>query len=388
MRSGHRRSHALIAACTALTLALVGCGSTSTNTDSSGDATGTVPARVVEAVTLASQPIDTFVAPGPAIDTSKITGGKVYVVLPALEVQDFSVLADEIKRVFSRFGVDVEACGTTGGSPDGVANCLQQAINAKAIGIINVGIPQNTAPRAIDAVEKAGIPLVNGVTTSSGPGDPKLVSYVAPGFVKLHSWLTNQFIVDSKGSADVLTMRTTSNDITPVWANDGVVKVLKDDCSGCSSKVIDVNTVNLDKIPTDVSTSLVSNSDIKYIVASTNNFVPDAVSGAQAAGRGASDIRIGTVGGSLAVMQQLGRSQWVGAVAAFSIPALSWYLSDSLLRLMVGQPREGELDFPFQRLFTPANVTGLDLTEKGWSSGSWYGKADYVNGFLKLWGKQ
>ena len=90
----------------------------------------------------------------------------------------------------------------------------------------------------------------------------------------------------------------------------------------------------------------------------------------------------------LAVMQQLGQSQWVGAVAAFSLPALSWYLSDSLLRLMAGQPRTGELDFPFQRLFTSANVAGLDLTQAGWSSGSWYGKADYAAGFLKLWGKK
>ena len=378
----------LLAACAAFTVALAGCGSSSASSASSGDTAVAVPAAVTEAVKSASQPIDTFVAPGPAIDTSKITGGKVYVVVPALEVQDFSVVANEIKAVFSRFGVDVEACGTTGGSPDGVANCLQQAINAKAIGIVTVGITQNTAPSAIAAVAKAGIPLVNGMTTSAGPGDPKLVSYVAPGFVKLHSWLTDQFIADSNGKASVLAMRTTSNDITPAWANDGVVKVLKDDCGGCSSKVIDVNTVNQDKIPTDVSTSLVSDSKIKYIVAGTNNYVPDVVSGAQAAGRNASDVRIGTVGGALAVMQQLGQSQWVGAVAAFSLPALSWYLSDSLLRLMVGQPRAGELDFPFQRLFTSANVAGLDLTQAGWSSGSWYGKADYAAGFLKLWGKK
>ncbi|MEU9168724.1 substrate-binding domain-containing protein [Streptomyces sp. NPDC048420] len=388
MLNGRNRSRGLLAACTVLALALVGCGSTNTHSSSAGDAAGAVAPSVAGAVTSARQPIDTFVAPGPAIDTSKITGGKVYVIVPALEVQDFSVVANEIKGVFSRFGVDVEACGTTGGSPDGVANCLHQAINAKAIGIVTVGITQNTAPSAIAEVAKAGIPLVNGMTTSSGPGDPKLVSYVAPDFVKLHSWLTDQFIVDSKGSAHVLAMRTTSNDITPTWANDGVVKVLKDDCSGCSSKVIDVNTVNQDKISTDVSTSLVSDSDIKYIVAGTNNYVPDVVSGAQAAGRSAADTRIGTVGGALAVMQQLSQSQWVGAVAAFSLPALSWYMSDSLLRLMVGQPRAGEPHFSFQRLFTSADVTGLDLTQKGWSSGSWYGKADYVHGFLKLWGKK
>jgi ABC-type sugar transport system substrate-binding protein len=383
-----KKSYGLRTACLALTLTLAGCGSTSADPGSPNAATGAVATDVTEAVQAASRPIDTFVAPGPAIDTSKITGGKVYVIVPALEVQDFSVVANEIKSVFTSFGVDVEACGTTGGSPDGVANCLQQAINAKAIGIVTVGITQNTAPSAIAAVAKAGIPLVNGMTTASGPGEEKLVSYVAPGFVKLHSWLTDQFIVDSQGSAGVLAMRTTSNDITPAWADDGVVKVLKDDCAGCSTKVIDVNTVNQDKIPTEVSTSLVSDSKIKYIVAGTNNYVPDVVSGAQAAGRTATDIRIGTVGGALAVMQQLGQSQWVGAVAAFSLPALSWYLSDSLLRLMVGRPRAGELDFPFQRLFTPANVTGLDLTQAGWSSGSWYGKADYVAGFQQLWGRK
>src|SRR5690348_2370457 len=85
----------------ALTLILAGCGSASANSASSGDAAGVVPAAVAEAVKSASQPIDTFVAPGPAIDTSKITGGKIYVIVPALEVQDFSVVANEIKSVFS-----------------------------------------------------------------------------------------------------------------------------------------------------------------------------------------------------------------------------------------------------------------------------------------------
>ncbi|WP_030437465.1 hypothetical protein [Actinoplanes subtropicus] len=92
-------------------LVLAGCGSTSAASGPSGNAASAVPAAVTEAVTSASQPIDTFVAPGPAIDTSKITGGKVYVIVPALEVQDFSVVANEIKTR--------RATGRSAGSPSG-----------------------------------------------------------------------------------------------------------------------------------------------------------------------------------------------------------------------------------------------------------------------------
>lgn len=367
-------------------LLLAGC-TTASGSDDSGSGSGDDSlAALVATLEAASAPIDEFVAPGPAVDATQITGGTVYVVVPALEVADFSAVADTVKTVFAQLGVDTQACGTFGGSPDGVANCLQQAIDANAIGIVTVGITSNTSPTALGAVADAGIPVVNALTTATGDGDPSLVSYLAPDFIGMHAWLAAWAAVDADGAANLLALKSTDTDITPLWVEEGVVDSLAESCPDCTTEVIDVNVPNADKIATQVTTALVSNGDIDYVIGGTNNFVPDVITGAQAAGRTPTDTYVGTVGGSLAAMEQLAQGHWVSSVAGFSLPALGWYSSDLLIRLIVGEPVSGEVDFPFERLFTAENVADLDLTQDAWNDSSWYGDADYEAGFRALWG--
>jgi ribose transport system substrate-binding protein len=373
----------------AVALLAAGCSSAAPpSEDPDADGTGggsTAFADLQTVLDEAEAPVDEFVAPGPAIDAGGITGGTVHVIVPALEVEDFSVVVKTATAIFDRLGVEVKSCGTYGGSPDGVANCLQQAIDGQAIGIITVGITAQAAPTALAAVADAGIPIVNALTTSSGEGDPALVGYLAPDFAGLHGWLTDWAIVDSGGEAGILALKSTDSDITPAWVEDGVVEAVKA-CSGCTAEVIDVNVPNADKIPTQVTAELIADPGLGYVLAGTNNFVADAVTGAQAAGRTTADTKVGTVGNALAVMQQLEQEQWIGAVAGFSIPALSWYASDALMRLVLEQPLEGPTDFPYQRLFTHETVGELDLTQGAWEDGSWFGDSDYEAGFLELWG--
>lgn len=66
--------------------------------------------------------------------------------------------------------------------------------------------------------------------------------------------------------------------------------------------------------------------------------------------------------------------------------ATGWYAADQVFRLASGQGAVEKEVFPFRRLFTPDNIGSLDLTPEGQESGSWYGKADYIGGFSKLWG--
>lgn len=371
---------------TAVALLAAGCSSAAPEATTSADTGSTVDAEVQERLAAAMEPIDEFTAPGPEIDASQITSGTVYVIVPAMEVEDFAAIVTTSTEIFSKLGVDVKSCGTFGGSPDGVANCLQQAIDGKAIGIITVGITGQTAPAALAAVADAGIPLVNALTTSTGDGDPALVSYVAPDFIGLTSWLTDWTIDQTGGTSSILALRSTDSDITPAWIDEGVLGTVDASCPECSTAVIDVNVANADKIATQVTAEFVANPDISFTVAGTNNFVADVVTGAQAAGRTSADTAVGTVGSSVAVMQQLADGQWVTAVAGFSIPAIAWYSSDSLIRLILEQPLDTELDFPFQRLFTKDMVGGFELDQAAWTDGSWFGDADYEAGFLTLWG--
>ena len=54
--------------------------------------------------------------------------------------------------------------------------------------------------------------------------------------------------------------------------------------------------------------------------------------------------------------------------------------------MMTGQPSVAEVAFPYQRMFTPANIGDLDLTPDAEKSGEWYGSTDYQDGFTKLGG--
>jgi ABC-type sugar transport system substrate-binding protein len=88
----------------------------------------------------------------------------------------------------------------------------------------------------------------------------------------------------------------------------------------------------------------------------------------------------------LDVLQGMKNGSPMVADTGYNLFAAGWYMTDQALRMMTGGKAVEKEVFPFRRMFTPANVGTLDLTAKGQESGSWYGKADYMGGFAKLWG--
>lgn len=369
-------------------LLAAGCTAPGTDTDTdtpTGDLSEAAQAAqaIVDEV---SQPVAEFVAPGPEIDASGLAGKTVYYIVPDTSIAIFQKIDGFLTEALGELDITVQQCGTQGTSPDGVANCLSQAIDAQAAAVVTGAIPRVIAPTAFDAVIAAGIPVLYTLAEPTGPEDPTKVGYFTPDTVKLQAWNATWIIADSNGEANVLVGQETDNPVVSSWTDLGTIATYDANCPDCTYKVIASAMSNADKIPTDVTTSLLADPSIDYVQAPFDSHVVPIMQGVQGASRTPADIKMVSSDASLAVIQQLAQGQFISAASGFSVKAFSWYAADEVLRMLTGNPSNAVDEFPYMRLFTADNVGDLTLTEEAWQDGSWYGSPDFTDEFLALWG--
>lgn len=361
-----------------------GGGSSEAPTSDSAAAEAAAAQAVVDQ---AIQPVTEFTAPGPAFDASQIQGGTVYYVVPALEAAVFQTYAEEFTEVFEPFGITLQQCGTNGGSPDGIANCLQQAVDANASAVIAMVIPYVLSPTMFDNLAAAGIPVLYGLTGSDGEGAPEQVAYFSPNFFELQAWNAQFVIADSGATGDVLVVEETDNPAVQAWTLEGALPAYENGCTDCNVRKISSSTSQLDKLTTDVTAALVAIPEIAYVQSPSATYVAAIIAGIQGAGKSSSDVQVVTMDANVSEITQLQQGQWLGSVVGTDFGASAWYMTDQVLRMLAGEPSLRNVEFPYQRMFTRDNVSDLQATEAAWKSGEWFGSTDYREGFLELWGK-
>ena len=371
-------------------LALTACsGGDSSGTGTMGAITpeAAAAAKVVEAV---SSPVDTFTAPGPALtNVASFAGKTVYYIPATLQVPLFTIQEAGLKAAFGAVGAQVQTCDAKS-NPQDLATCLGQAVDAKAGAVVIGSLPVSMAPTAFQAVTDAGIPLVITLVSDEAIqgdapvySDPTKVGYVTQNGIEIQAWNANAVIADSNGSANVLAVEVTDTEATKLWTEIGALGTYAEACPNCKVEKVETTTGTIDKVASLVSAKLVANPDIKYIQVPFDGFVQPVIQGIQAAGR--DDVKIVSGDGYLDVLQSMKAGGAVIADTGFNVFATGWYAADQVLRIATGSGAVEKEVFPFRRMFTPANVGSLDLTEEGQASGSWYGKADYMGGFAQLW---
>lgn len=371
--------------------ALTGCSSGDGGQDADGgslSAEAAAAAKVVEAV---SAPVDEFTAPGPEVTGAKDFAGKTVYYIPAiLQVPLFKIQEAGVKAAFGAVGAQVQTCDAKS-NPQDLATCLDQAVSANAAAVVVGSQPVAASPTAFQAVVDAGIPLVVTLVGDTAlPGDAevfsdtKKVGYVTQNGIEMQAWNANAVIADSNAEATVLVVHVTDNPVTSSWTQIGALGAYKDGCTKC--EVLEIETSNgvIDKLPTAISAELTKNPNIKYIQVPFDGFVQPIRDGINAAGR--DDVKIVSGDSYLDVLQSMKDGGNVVADSGYNVFATGWYAADQVFRIASGQGAVEKEAFPFRRMFTPENVGSLDLTPEGQESGSWYGKADYIGGFSKLWG--
>lgn len=336
-------------------------------------------------VAKASPAIQSFKAPGPAVPNVKSLAGKTVYFVPARGVVPiFAAISEALKQSLGEAGIKLQVCDGEA-NPSTVADCFQQAINAKAGAVIVGSLPEDFAPTAFKAVADAGIPLVNTLTIPAGPGDPKKVGYLTPNFIGFQALNADYIIADSNGMANVLYVKATDTPATKIWADAGALAEYKKRCPKCKVTVVETNTGQLSKLPSLVSSALIKNPNITYIQAEFDSLVQPIVTGLQSSPRRTS-IKVVSMDGTLPVLQLVKAKRNVVADYGYNLNAFGWYAADQAIRMMAGQSSLSMVNFPYTRLFQYANTSRLNLTPQAQNTGEWYGSTDYQAGFKKLWG--
>lgn len=334
-------------------------------------------------VDAASVSIDEFEAPGPAFDASAIAGKTVYYIPATLQVPVLKVIGEHLTDALSNVDATIQVCDGKA-NPADISSCVAQAIGADAGAVVTAGITPEFAPTAFADLAAAGIPWVQGLTAPAGDADPSQVAYVTENQVLLQSWSTNWVIADSDAKANVLVIKLTDTPATTMWADMGILATYEKGCADCVVEVIEINSGQLDRLQSLISSTLVANPDITYIQAQFDQFLPAVTQGIQSSAR--DDVTVASVDGFLSTLQEMEAGGNIASAVAYNKAALGWYLADAAARLAAGQPAVQNLDFPFRRAFNESNLGNLTLTPEAEASGEWFGDADYQAGFLELWG--
>jgi ribose transport system substrate-binding protein len=251
--------------------------------------------------------------------------------------------------------------------------------------VITGYIDYQLVPAAFDALVTAGIPvLIAGEAPSGGEtSGPKLAFYDTSPTIQIAQRLQmDAVIADSGGKAKVVYLGVTDS---PQLKDNATyaTKYLTDHCSGCSVSEVDYNTASLAKVPSQVSSALISHPDTTYVVDEVDAATQPTIAGIQSAGF-TNKVKVASTNGDLAALQRIKGNQSQFVDVGVSPIYVGWLFADGIVRMLAGQtPKEltGVI-----RAFTKDNVGSLDLTPQSYATIDWYGSDAFQQKFQTAWG--
>ena len=367
-------------------LAVAACGSTksSDSASSSPGASGSAASVAYAQRQLAkySATSAAFTAPGPALkNVASLRGKVVYYVPIGLTVPYFQVVLSGLRDAAAAAGLVVRPCDP-GFSPSGVAQCLTQAANQKAAAVITDSIPNAMAQQGINLLESRHIPILVG-DQGSHPGTDQL-AYNSPPTELMTSLEADWIIAQSKGTGDIILPEITDSAASIGYVENGAIPEIHAHCPGCKLKVIKLSTEQLSSLPSLISTALVQDPHVGYVLSEFDADVSAVIHGLQtvSAARG---VKVTGINGVLANLQFIAQGNYQAEDTGDNGYQYGWSSIDEVLRQLLGQPVIPDEHVGI-RVFTAANVAGLSLTAEAANTGQWYGTGDFKPVYQQLWG--
>lgn len=341
--------------------------------------------RAADAVAAASQEVELTDALGTALGSpADLSGETIYYIPISLEVPYFAIELEGVTTALESVGATVRGCDGQF-APTSIVACMDQAIGAGAVGVITSAIPREMASAGFDKLIGADIPALLAIAVPPADGNvPEGLHYLEGAFT-LHPpqvLAAQAVIADSNATAHVLYLRITDSPAL-IAAGDAGIAELEDNCTACEVQVIDISGARADEIPSIVSTALLSDPSIEYVIPHTAAHLPGAITGVQNANATAR-IKFATATGTLAGLQAQKSNPAIIANASASNDYFAWVIADAAVRMVVGEEVPDE--YPaYVRIFTADNIGSLDLTPAAEKTNSWFGDDTYVEGFQSLW---
>jgi ribose transport system substrate-binding protein len=406
IHSSARRNGLLIAAVSALAIAVTGCGSSSpsttstttaaspaaTSTSSSASTTsssgGTISASTIaslKATVTKAEAVPSFTAPGPAVSAS-VLKGKSLVVFPInSQIDACQTQSEDFEALGKQLGAKVTLVSNSG-NPTQWTQAVQDGVAAHDAGVAMLcGVVPGAIGPELTAAKNAGVKVVDGnyndtsdytgldgetaVQTTEGVADDVDQALVNLGGKPLHALVvTTDSIIQGPAAQTAIQAEMT--------------KVCPSSCS-----IVDTVTVPIQNwataIQSDTASALVAHSDINAVIIpfdGLTQFADPAIAKV-------ANLKVYTWGGSRSVEKLMESPNSV--IAADPGPDEDWdayEAMDQLIRTVGGHAAASvNAEVDPNRFWVPSNVSAFFGPGGTYGNGGYGGNA-FISGFDKLWG--
>lgn len=334
--------------------------------------------------------IPAFIAPGPAFDSSKIKGKKMFSIPVSMANPFTANIQVGMQGGAKVIGLDYTTFSNQG-QPSQWVQGMGQAITQK-VDIID--LQGGTDPRLLGpqlaAARKAGIKLQTSHLYDVSQPAPASIDLSIPAEYTVAARLEADWIIlQTKGKANIVVVQ--SDEILPTGP---IVAAIKDEFAkvcGSACKITNLNapvTEWATKITPGIQAAMIKDPTINYILPiydSMSQFVVPAITAAGKTGK----VFIATYNGTPFVMDLLKQGTVVKMEVGENLDWMGWAYVDAAARLLAGltlpKPPNHFNEHTALRVFTAKNISEAIGKDGKAALSTGYGNA-YVAGYKKLWG--
>jgi ribose transport system substrate-binding protein len=359
---------------------LAGCGSsdssstgaTSAAPAATAAADGAVAPEVAQRVADAEKPLTQW--PGPKTPVKVQPGKQVVVVTCGSQGIGCVRAAAGAEEAGKQLGWTVRT--VDGKSDPSVWNsAIQDAVAAKADGIVLDAVPPALVQNALAKAKSAGIPLVS--VFNPVPEDPGSVfDYVRPDHVEQGQLMADWVAADSGGKANVLVIRAPEFPEL-LERHEGFTKELASACPDCKvAGTVDMTLATMaQRLPQAVISALQRNPSIDYVVAPIDSAATFVSEGVRSAGK-TGKVKVSGYEGDPDAVARVRDGDVQAATIADPPEWMGWQAMDALARAFADQDPE-TVKVP-SRLLVADNAPDTE---------GWMGDVDFRAQLEELWQK-
>jgi ribose transport system substrate-binding protein len=367
-----------------------GGGSSSGGSSSSGSSSGSGSGSSSE-LTAANADVSHYtkqVSSYPAQQTisgiSQLKGKSVWYIPIGASVPILAAFGSGMQQALAKVGISYHVCDGKF-VPTNAAACISQAETNGASAVVTGYIDYASMPTSFNSLVAHHIPvLIAGEAPDGGKtSHAQLAFFNAIGTLDLMQKLDmDAVIAASKGQAHIIYLGVTDSPQTLAGASYGH-QYLTSHCSGCQLTEINYNTASINKVPSQVSSALISHPDTTYVVDELDAAAQYSVQGIQSAGY-TNKVKLAATNGALDSLQRI-KAGTVQFVDIGTSPIYEgWQFAGGILAMMQGQTPT--FTPGVVRVFNSGTVKDLTLSPGAYTTNAWYGSDAYEQTFLTAWG--
>lgn len=375
----HRRATAAVAALLVGAAPLSACGSGSESSAGSGPDISTLSQEGQDRLELLYDGAGT----SPAAEGPKPQPGKdVWFIASGMQIEIIAVGAEGFEDAGEAVGWDTKVVDGKF-QPSLWLTGIQQAVAARADGIVLYAIDCAAVKNGLEAAKDAGIPVVAVESEDCDPSLETVLTYADGDFPTFARQLGSDQALwaaaSANGKGTIIELRETDAAIT-LYQSEGLAATLKEECPDCKHVTVEFTAPEIGPaLQQKVEQALLKNPEaIGMLVPYDDLLVAGVSSAIVSSGRG-SQVKVISVGGTTAALDLMRQNRGLNADLVFDTRWEAFAAVDWMNRLLQGETPTGES--------APTGI-GQQLVEQGDvpKDGKVGATVDYEAIYKKSWG--